>query len=70
MLLRALNQVSCRYAQLAEAEHEDANAAEALGDFQRFPTWFVCRTFRPVKLTSPDLCFSAFADYCVSRLAS
>lgn len=28
-----------RYAQLAEAEHEDANAAEALGDFQRFPTW-------------------------------
>jgi erythromycin esterase-like protein len=28
-----------RYAQLVRAEHEDANAVEALGDFQRFPTW-------------------------------
>lgn len=28
-----------RYAQLAPAEREDATAAEALNDFQRFPTW-------------------------------
>jgi hypothetical protein len=35
----------CRYVQLAQSEHEDANVVEALGDFQRFPTWFVFRTF-------------------------
>jgi len=30
-----------RYAQLARGESDDLNAVEALGDFQRFPTWSV-----------------------------
>jgi hypothetical protein len=55
-ILNGFVMIDDRYAQMATAktEPEDASAAEALRDFQRFPTWFVSCPRQP-SLSSTSL---------------